>query len=112
MKGAENTVRTLKYSSVFLGLDCDMPGRAEEILLPFRGRERVISFYFEGDGFLRGQVRIMTGYLVGVGRGRLDAEDIRMMLETGKCHARGAAKLTGRGLYLAGVDYPPPRSVF
>lgn len=41
----------------------------------------VIRFIYEADGFLRYQVRMMTGVLEAVGQGKIGPEDVKIMLE-------------------------------
>ena len=64
------------------------------------GYELVVT----GDGFLYNMVRIITGTLVDVGRGRLSAEDIYEMLEK-KDRTLAGHTAPPEGLYLAEVFY-------
>ncbi len=60
---------------------------------------------FIGSGFLRYMVRMLTGTLIEVGRGRLKAEDVRTMLEARDkqiCHWNARPQ----GLTLKEVYYP------
>lgn len=83
---AESTVRTIY--GVNVGREEDSP---EEIVI------RVT-----GNGFLYNMVRIIAGTLIEVGRGRLEPEDVRRMLEA-KDRQAGGPTAPARGLTL--VDY-------
>ena len=63
-----------------------------------------ILLLIDGDGFLYNMVRIITGTLVYIGQGKLDAGDIRHALDTGM---RGYAGKTAppQGLCLERVNY-------
>ncbi|GAO52873.1 tRNA pseudouridine synthase A [Aneurinibacillus tyrosinisolvens] len=73
--------------------DDSLPGQGFDIWLTFRG-----------SGFLYNMVRIMTGTLVEVGKGKWEAEDVRRMLEA---RNRDIAGITApaHGLYLWEVKY-------
>ncbi len=60
----------------------------------------------EANAFLPHQVRRMTGALVGVGRGKLSAEDYVALLDGPPASAGPAAP--PHGLYLMGVEYAEP----
>ena len=64
----------------------------------------LISFRVRADGFLYHMVRIMTGTLVDVGRGRLLADDIPRLLASGD-RCRMGATAPAAGLYLDKVFY-------
>ena len=63
-----------------------------------------IRMIFEGDGFLRYQVRMMAGTLLEVGKGKLTKADVEVMLE-GKDKHLCRYKAEAQGLYLVRVDY-------
>lgn len=105
------TLELLKGTHDFRGFRaaaCTMPrtlrtvSRAERIALP----GGLHHLEFEGPGFLRYQVRILTGTALDVGLGRRTLDDVRAALETG---ARDRAGRTAPpdGLYLVEVRYPP-----
>lgn len=52
-----------------------------------------------GDGFLKHQIRIMSGTLVAVGRGRIEVEDIPRIIAA-KDRDKAEQTLPGKGLYL------------
>lgn len=63
-----------------------------------------LRIIFEGNGFLRYMVRMLTGTLIEAGRGRISEEEIVRMLEAkDKMACRFNAKPWG--LYLVRVDY-------
>ena len=63
-----------------------------------------LTLTIEASGFLQHMARIITGTLVAVGKGRLDAERIRAVLASGD---REQADVTapGRGLHMLRVNY-------
>ncbi|HEY0005117.1 MAG TPA: tRNA pseudouridine(38-40) synthase TruA [Pyrinomonadaceae bacterium] len=69
-----------------------------------RGQGRLISFSVSADGFLRYMVRTIAGTLLAVGRGELDDEDVRRMIETGE-RPRAAVTAQPCGLTLMRVHY-------
>lgn len=64
----------------------------------------VLHFIFEGGGFLRYQVRMMTGLLVAVGQGREEPDAVTKMLMLRNKHANRYCA-PGSGLFLMEVDY-------
>jgi tRNA pseudouridine38-40 synthase len=64
----------------------------------------LVSFEVDATAFLKNMVRILVGTLVDVGRGRLGADAIARMLETGE---RGAGGVTAppQGLTLVRIIY-------
>ena len=64
----------------------------------------IIEFHIKGDGFLYNMVRIMTGTLVEVGRGKRRPEDIKSIIESRDRQAAGHTAPPG-GLYLAEIYY-------
>ena len=64
----------------------------------------LIAFRVRADGFLYHMVRIMTGTLVDVGRGRLAADDLPRLLASGDRRRMGATA-PAAGLYLDKVFY-------
>ena len=67
--------------------------------------------YFEANGFLRAQVRMMIGFALGVANGEFTLEQLREQLELKAMHSRKLAP--PQGLYLARVLYATPvKSVF
>lgn len=64
----------------------------------------IVSIRYSGNGFLYNMVRIMTGTLIEVGRGKRRPEEMKCLLES---LDRGAAGFTApaQGLYLVKVEY-------
>lgn len=63
-----------------------------------------LRFRFEGNGFLRYQVRMMMGALLAAGEGRIQPEDVKRMLEA-KDKEACRFNAPAQGLYLVRVDY-------
>lgn len=63
-----------------------------------------IHLVFEGTGFLRYQVRMMTAVLEAAGRGKLTPEDINRMLAQRDKHA-SRYNAPAHGLFLSRVWY-------
>jgi tRNA pseudouridine38-40 synthase len=63
-----------------------------------------ITFSYIGNGFLYNMVRILSGTLLEVGRGKYTADDVRSMLEAGNRNAAGKTAAP-QGLYLWKVFY-------
>lgn len=62
-------------------------------------------FVIEADRFLRNMVRAIVGTLIEVGRGKLNVEDFRHIIEAqNRCKA--GASVPGEGLYLVDIRYP------
>jgi len=64
-------------------------------------------FCVEGDGFLRGMVRVLVGTLLEVGRGRRSIGEFERLL-TGMPRAAAGPTAPGHGLTLERVNYLPP----
>lgn len=65
-----------------------------------------IRFYFQGNGFLYHMVRIMTGTLLAVGQGKLTAEQIDAIMQSGDRRLAGKT-MPPEGLCLEHVFYQP-----
>ena len=73
-------------------------------LIEIRNKDKDVHFLFEGNGFLRYQVRMMTGTLIEVGKQRIQPLDVQqMLLEKNKEVCRYNAP--PQGLYLMKVRY-------
>jgi tRNA pseudouridine38-40 synthase len=70
-------------------------------------RNGVMRIAAEADGFLRGMVRILTGTLVDVGRGRIPEQAVPDILEARNRTAAGETA-PGKGLFLTWVLYKEP----
>jgi len=69
---------------------------------------RGLALVFHGEGFLYGMVRLASGLLVEVGRGRRRAQDVPELLAS-LDRAQAPASLPGHALFLGRVRYPPGR---
>ena len=67
-------------------------------------KDGIVAIRYTGNGFLYNMVRILTGTLIEVGRGKRTADEIPGMIEA---QARGAAGFTApaQGLFLVEVMY-------
>ena len=63
-----------------------------------------IRFIFEGNGFLRYQVRMMTAVLLEVGKKRMTPEHVKEILDSRDKEA-SRYNAQPQGLYLVKVDY-------
>lgn len=81
----EDTVRTIYHSSVVRNGD-------------------EVTFRVVGDGFLYNMVRIMAGTLLFISMGRIAAEDLPQIIESGE-RAAGGKTMPAHGLYLNKVYY-------
>ena len=68
-----------------------------------------LRMVFEGEGFLRYQVRMMAQTLIEVGKGKLCIEDVKRILD-GKAKGLCKYKAPAKGLYLMRVDYANRRN--
>jgi tRNA pseudouridine38-40 synthase len=66
--------------------------------------DRILTLEITGDGFLYNMVRIITGTLVDVGRGKISPKSITGILE-GKDRQKAGHTAPPQGLYLSEVYY-------
>lgn len=64
----------------------------------------LLTFKFEGNGFLHNQVRIITAMILEVGRGKITIDDLKKVMEA-KNRNFAPKVLGGEGLYLIKVEY-------
>ncbi len=69
-----------------------------------RGRDGFIRFEIEANGFLKQMVRAIIGTLVEVGRGRMNAADLRRILNS-KNRKEAGPTAPAQGLFLREVKY-------
>jgi len=69
-----------------------------------RGREGLIRFEIEANGFLKQMVRALVGTLVEVGRGKIDSEQFQKILDS-KDRRRAGPTAPAHGLFLKEVRY-------
>lgn len=64
-----------------------------------------IIFTIKADRFLRNMVRAIVGTLVEVGRGKMNMDEFRKVIES-KNRSKAGTSVPGHGLFLAKIDYP------
>ncbi|WP_321298731.1 tRNA pseudouridine(38-40) synthase TruA [Marinifilum fragile] len=64
-----------------------------------------LVFTVKADRFLRNMVRAIVGTLVEVGRGKMNLEEFRQVIES-KNRSNAGSSVPGHGLFLAAIDYP------
>jgi tRNA pseudouridine38-40 synthase len=69
-----------------------------------RGRDGFIRFEIEANGFLKQMVRAIIGTLVEVGKGKMNAEEFRKILES-KDRKKAGPTAPAQGLFLKEVKY-------
>lgn len=74
------------------------------IKISVQGNYMILTF--NGNGFLYNMVRILTGTLIEVGLGKIDAENITKIIE-GKNRELAGFTAPANALFLAEVIYPP-----
>lgn len=62
-------------------------------------------FTVKADRFLRNMVRAIVGTLVEVGRGKMDSNGFRQVIES-KNRSNAGSSVPGHGLFLAEIEYP------
>jgi len=66
----------------------------------------LLSLSFKGKGFLKHMVRNLVGTLVDVGRGKLNSEDFKRIMES-RDRRQAGVTAPPQGLFLVKVEYPP-----
>lgn len=64
----------------------------------------LISFEYSANHFLHNMIRILTGTLIDIGRGKLEVEDMQRILDA-KDRQKAGPTIAPNGLYFMGVDY-------
>lgn len=62
-------------------------------------------FTIEANRFLRNMVRAIVGTLLEVGRGKMNVEEFKQVIEA-KNRCKAGISVPGKGLYLVNVEYP------
>lgn len=104
-RGADvlTTVRTvLEAEVVEMNIDTDQPVALSPIEFDRGGC--LIRFEITGTGFLRHMVRTLTGTLVDIGRGNMEVDDMRAIIDS-KDRARTGQTAPAQGLMLWRVSY-------
>ena len=81
---------------------CDIKEACWEEVAPCQWR-----FTITANRFLRNMVRAIVGTLVEVGRGRLNVEDLRRIIEA-KDRCQAGESVPGKALFLVDIQYPSP----
>jgi len=68
-------------------------------------RDTVLVFVVQADRFLRNMVRAIVGTLLEVGRGKMDTEGFRRVIEQKNRCAAGTS-VAAKGLFLVDIHYP------
>jgi len=71
----------------------------------FEEKENGLVFTIKADRFLRNMVRAIMGTLVRVGKGEIDIEDFKSIIES-KNRSNAGQSVPACGLYLVSVEYP------
>jgi tRNA pseudouridine38-40 synthase len=69
-----------------------------------KGSDGLILFEIEANGFLKQMVRAIVGTLVEVGKGKIDDEEFRRILES-KDRKKAGPTAPAHGLFLKEVKY-------
>ena len=69
-----------------------------------RGRDGIICFEIEANGFLKQMVRSIIGTLVEIGKGKMKAEDLRRIMNS-KDRKKAGPTAPAQGLFLKEVKY-------
>lgn len=104
-EGAKHLVGTHDFSS-FRDAQCQAksPVKTLEYIDIVQAGQTVITNLY-ALSFLHHQVRIIMGTLWAVGTGRMEPDDVKIILEAKDRKKAGITAPSG-GLYLTGVDYP------
>lgn len=68
-------------------------------------QDHLLLFHIKADRFLRNMVRAIVGTLVDLGKDRIEADDIKRIIEA-KNRSQAGMSVPAHGLYLAGIEYP------
>lgn len=127
----EKNVFSTEFSArIFNPLDFDLMNKASEVLKEFHDftsfsklhtdtktnnciitraewtkRNDEWIFTIEADRFLRNMVRAIVGTLLEVGRGKINLDDFRKIIET-KDRCKAGTSAPAQGLFLVNVEYP------
>lgn len=105
-RGAESFLGRHDFSALRdNGADTDEKDAVREVFeVSLEKKDNLLLFRVRADGFLYHMVRIMTGTLVEVGRGRIAVDDLPRLLEIGDRRRMGVTA-PAAGLYLDKVFY-------
>jgi tRNA pseudouridine38-40 synthase len=74
----------------------------------WREEGKMLVYVVRADRFLRGMVRALTATMLKVGRGKMDVEGFRRVIEAKDCTVASFA-VPAHGLFLVGVEYAEKR---
>ena len=104
LEGAKHFLGTHDFAG-FMAAHSDVEDTVRTILrLDISQSGEEITLDIEGDGFLRNMVRIITGTLADVGRGKIKPEDVPGIIAS-LDRDRAGMTAPGHGLYLVEVKY-------
>ena len=97
--------RVLSAELVEIDIDTEQPVAVSPLDSQSMHREgRLIRFEISGTGFLRHMVRTIAGTLVDIGRGQLEQEDMRRIIDS-RDRAEAGQTAPAQGLMLWKVTY-------
>lgn len=68
-------------------------------------KDHLLVFNIKADRFLRNMVRAIVGTLVDVGRGKIDLDEFKAIIEA-KDRSEAGLSVPAQGLYLVKIEYP------
>ncbi|MEN8225605.1 MAG: tRNA pseudouridine(38-40) synthase TruA [Bacteroidota bacterium] len=68
-------------------------------------QDHLLVFTIRADRFLRNMVRAIVGTLVEMGKGKIDADGLRRIIEA-KDRSEAGLSVPAQGLFLTGIEYP------
>lgn len=68
-------------------------------------KEGFLIYTIRGDRFLRNMVRSVTGTLLDVGKGKINLEEFKQIIES-RDNQKASASAPAKGLYLSDISYP------
>ena len=96
--------RVLSADIVEMNIHTDQPLALSPLDGAPDGDGRLLRFEISGTGFLRHMVRTIVGTLVDIGRGNMDVDDMRAIIESGD-RSRTGQTAPAQGLMLWKVSY-------
>ncbi|HYE84939.1 MAG TPA: tRNA pseudouridine(38-40) synthase TruA [Vicinamibacterales bacterium] len=96
--------RVLSAEIIEVDLHSDQPVALSPLRDATGSDGRLLRVEISGTGFLRHMVRTIAGTLVDIGRGNMEVDDMRVILETGE-RARTGQTAPAQGLMLWQVTY-------
>jgi tRNA pseudouridine38-40 synthase len=105
MRRAANTLLGEHDFTSFCSAKAEVEDKVRTIFsIEIAETEEEITFSYVGNGFLYNMIRILSGTLLDVGRGKYKAEDVKRMLEA-KNRVEAGKTAAPQGLYLWKVFY-------